>query len=250
MRAFRAFWAACKDLFDELMLLAVCNFLWLVISGPLLILAYLSLGGGYLVFSIALALLAVLPLGPATVGLAAVTHRISEGRASTWRDFFSGMRRYARPSWIVMGVWMIVMIFIIVDLIFYSNVPNTFGFTMMIFWFNAMLLWFGALIYLFPLLVLQDEPNLRTLARNAFLMTMGRPIFTLITLVLMIVISILSLFIPILPLFLTFGFLAQWSMRATLELVKDAEERRAALEEAERRKNQPAERIPPWRMKQ
>ena len=247
MRAFRAFWAACKDLFDELLLLAICNILWLFISGPLLVLSYASLAGGFLVIGIAFALLAVLPLGPATAGLAAVAHRVAEGRASTWRDFFSGMRRYARTSWIVMGVWMIVWILIIVDLVFYSNVPNTFGFTMMVFWFNMMLLWFGALIYLFPLVVLQETPSLRLLARNAFLMTMGRPIFTLINLVLMAIFVVLSLILPVLPLFLTFAFFAQWSMRATLELVKEAEERRAALEEAEGRKQQPAERIPPWR---
>jgi uncharacterized membrane protein YesL len=247
VRAFRAFWSACKDLFDELMLLAICNFLWALISGPLLVLSYASLSGGFVVIGCAFALLAVLPLGPATAGLASVAHRIAEGRASSWRDFFAGMRRYARPSWIVMGVWMIVLIIIVVDLIFYSNVPNTFGFTMMVFWFNMMLLWFGALIYLFPLLILQEQQNLRLLARNAFLMTMGRPVFTLITVVLMAIFTVISLILPVLPLFLTFAFFAQWSMRATLELVKDAEERRAALEEAEGRKRQPAERIPPWR---
>jgi len=250
VRAFRAFWAACKDLFDELMLLAICNILWVLISGPLLLLAYAALVGGALVFAIAFALLAVLPLGPACAGLAAVAHRVAEGRASTWRDFFAGMRRYTRPSWIIMGVWMVVLLLIIVDLFFYSNMPNTFGFTMMIFWFNLMLLWFGALIYLFPLLILQDEPKLRALARNAFLMTMGRPIFTLITLVLMLAISIASVIVPPLAIFITIGFLGQWSMRATLELVKEAEERRLALEEAAERNKRPAERIPPWRTKQ
>jgi len=99
------------------------------------------------------------------------------------------------------------------------------------------------------LMILQEKFNLRQLARNTFLLTMGRPIFTLITLALLILVLVISSFVPILPVFFTFGFMAQCSMRATMELVKEAQERRAELEEKNKPK-EPAERIPPWRMKQ
>lgn len=249
MRAFRAFWAACKDAFDELRWIAVNNLVWAILSIPLLFFAFNAFVAGFWLFAVVLSMLAVIPLGPSTAALVAVSYKISDGRAVKWADYFSAMRQYAVSSWKVMGIWMAVLLFIVLDLFFYSGIANAFGFGMTIFWFYVLVLWFGTLIYVFPLLILQEQFNLRQLARNTFLLTMGRPIFTLITLILLITVVVISSFVPILPVFFTFGFLAQCSMRATMELVKEAEERRAELEEKNKPK-EPAERIPPWRMKQ
>ena len=232
MSPFRALWAALRDMFDELLLLGICNILWLLINAPLLGLSFVALGTGASLVSGVLALLAVLSLGPTTAGLYHVAHRIVEGRASTWRDFFVGMRQYAKPSWKLAGIWMIVFILIVSDLAFYSGITNTFGLVMIIVWLNLLALWLGALIYIFPLMLLQEEPSLKLLARNTLLMAAGRPLFTVITLILMLVVVALSVFIPIILVLIGVALLAQWSFRATLTLVKESEERRAALEEA------------------
>jgi hypothetical protein len=62
-------------------------------------------------------------------------------------------------------------------------------------------------------------------------MTFGRPVFTLITLVLMAIIVVTSIWLPILLLLATFAFLAIWSFRATLTLIAEAEARRAEAAE-------------------
>jgi uncharacterized membrane protein YesL len=104
---------------------------------------------------------------------------------------------------------------------------------MTIFWLYLLVIWFAVLIYLFPLLILQDRPSLRTLGRNVLVLTLGRPVFTLFTLAIMAVIVTVTLIVPLLPVIITFALLAQWGFRATLLLIKEMEDRRAAQAEAE-----------------
>ncbi|MBC8075083.1 MAG: hypothetical protein H7Y32_03325 [Chloroflexales bacterium] len=232
MRVFRALWSAFRDVYDELMVLIICNLLWVLIAGPLLFLTVAILGAGFWFSAAILAMVASVPLGLASVGLASVCYRITEGLASSWRDFFAGLRRHARMGMAVAAIWMAALIVIVVDIYFYSQMSNTIGAVMTIFWIYLLVIWFAVLIYLFPLLILQDRPRLRTLGRNVLVLTLGRPIFTLLTLVLMTVIIVLSVFIPLLPLIITFALLAQWGFRAALLLIKEMEDRRAAEAEA------------------
>jgi hypothetical protein len=81
-------------------------------------------------------------------------------------------------------------------------------------------------------MILQTDKRVRVIARNAIVMVLGRPIFTLVTLILMVLLgAVLGTFVPLLPLLLTFAFLAIWSFRATNTLIAEAEARRAAQEE-------------------
>lgn len=233
MRVFRAMWAAFRDVYDEMMLLIICNLLWVLIAGPLLALALALVGASFWLGAIIVALLGSVPLGLASAGMASVAFRITEGLASSWRDFFAGMRRHARMGVLVALIWMAVLIVIVVDIAFYSGLSNTIGAVMTIFWLYLLVIWFAVLIYLFPLLILQDRPSLRTLGRNVLVLTLGRPVFTLVTLVLMIAIVTVTLIVPLLPLIITFALLAQWGFRATMLLIKEMEDRRAALAEAE-----------------
>ncbi len=234
IRAFRALGKAIKDVFEELLLLIMCNLIWALISLPLLLAAYITLADLQNIWlAVLLSLLAVLPMAPATAGLYVVAHRTSEGRVSKIGDFFGGMRRYALPAWRTLGIWMIGFIIILVDLQFYAGVTNFVGSLILGLWFWLLVIWLGLLIYIFPLILLQEQPSLRIIARNAFLMTLGRPIFTLITLVLMGALVLICVIFPLLtvliPLILV-ALLAQWSMRATQELIKEAEERQAAAQ--------------------
>lgn len=243
VRVFRALWTSFRDVYDELMLLIVCNLLWVVIAGPLLALTFISTLSGlsvpegaglvYWALVVIMALVASVPLGLASAGLASVSYRITEGLASSWRDFFAGLRRHARMATAASAIWMAALIVILVDIYFYSGLGTTIGAVMTIFWLYLLVIWFALLIYIYPLLVLQDRPQLRTLGRNLMVLALGRPVFTLFTLALMAVIVVLSIFVPLLPLIITFALLAQWGFRATLLLIKEMEDRRAAEAEAE-----------------
>jgi uncharacterized membrane protein YesL len=202
-----------------------------LISAPLVLFAIFLFGVGSTVLSAVVALLAVLPMGPSNAGLCTVAQRVTEGRVISWRLFFQGFREYLTLSWRVYGLWMIGFIVIVGNLSFYSTMASNIGGLLLVLFLYFLLVWCGLLIYLGPLMLLQTDKRIRVIARNAFLMVVGRPFFTLITLILMVLINALVFIVPIVPLLLTFAFLAIWSFRATTTLIADAEARRLARQE-------------------
>jgi uncharacterized membrane protein YesL len=142
------------------------------------------------------------------------------------------MREYATLSWKVYGLWMIGLVLILFNLLFYNRTGNTIGSFISVLFLYVGLVWLGLLIYIGPLMVLQTDKRLRTIARNAALMTFGRPVFTAVTLILMGIIVVISYLLPIFPIIITFAFLALWGFRATTTLIAEAEARRAAAEQS------------------
>lgn len=230
MNIFRTFWLSVKDLLDELFVLAIVNLLWVLINAPLVVIAGALLNGGAFAPGIVVALLCLLPMAPTTAGLYTVAQRVTEGRAISWRLFFQGLREHTTLSWRIYGPWALGLLLILVNLQFYGQMGSNVGAFLYILFLYFLLVWFALLIYIGPLMLLQSDKRIRVVARNAFLMALGRPIFTLVTLVMMGAIVLLSIWLLILPLALTFSFLALWSFRATTTLVAEAEARRAARE--------------------
>ncbi len=228
VRPFRIFWVALCDLMDELWVLMACNVLWSLIGLPLLLLTLVLFSQGFVWPPIVAGLLAVLPLATATAGLYSVAQRISEGRACHVRDFFVGMRRYMLPGWYTAGLWSIGLLVILVNLQFYARLPNLFGIVLTGFWLVVLLIWLCMLVYMFPLLLIQPQTRWWVRMRYAFALAMGRPLFTLVTLILMLFLVLLTALVPVLSLVVTVVLLAQWSMRATLLLLEEAEAHRAA----------------------
>jgi uncharacterized membrane protein YesL len=231
MGAFRVFWQAGRDLFDELFGLMAVNLLWLLISSPLLIAAFVLFTAGIPILAGVVALLAVLPMGPANAGLTLIAQRVSEGRAFSWRLFFDGFRAPRVLAWQVYGLWMLGLILLLVNLGFYGGMASAVGAFLTVLFLYILLIWFSLLIYLGPLTALQTDLRLRTIWRNAAVLAFGRPVFTLLTALLMSVIGALSLFVPLLVLLLTASFYAVWGFRATTGVIAASEERRRSLEE-------------------
>jgi uncharacterized membrane protein YesL len=231
MGAFRTFWQAGRDLFDELFGLMFVNLLWVLISMPLLALAFFFLSSGVPIAAGITLLLAVLPLAPASAGLSLIAQRVVEGRTFGWRMFFDGFRETRVLSWQVYGLWMIGLLLVFVNLGFYGQFSSAIGAFLSVLFIYILLIWLSLLIYLGPLMVLQNDKRVRTIWRNALILALGRPFFTLATTVLMAIIGTLSVAIPLLGLLLTAAFFAVWGFRATTNVIAAAEERRRALEE-------------------
>ena len=229
MNIFRTLWKSLKDLFEDLFILALVNILWILINAPLAVVIFFALSNATALY-IAM-LLSVLTLGPTNAGLYAVAERVTDGRTSSWRDFFAGMRANPVLSWKVYGLWMLGLIVILVNLQFYSLNGTTIASFLYVLFLYFTIVWFGFLMYIGPLMQLQTDKRIRTIARNAALMTFGRPLFTLVTLALMAIITFASIWLPILFLLATASFLAVWSLRAVLTLIAEAEARRTAAEE-------------------
>jgi len=229
MNIFRTLWKSLKDLFEDLFILALVNILWILINAPLAVVGFFALSNSTGLY-IAM-LLSVLTLGPTNAGLYAVAERVTDGRTSSWRDFFAGMRAYPVLSWKIYGLWMLGLVVILVNLQFYNLNGTTIGSFLYVLFLYFTVVWFAFLMYIGPLMQLQTDKRIRTIARNAALMTFGRPLFTLVTLALMAIIIFASIWLPILLLLATVSFLALWSFRAVLTLIAEAEARRTAAEE-------------------
>ncbi|HWQ13172.1 MAG TPA: hypothetical protein VNL77_10245 [Roseiflexaceae bacterium] len=231
MGAFRVFWQAGKDLFDELFGLIFVNVLWVLISMPLLVLAFVLFAGGNPIPAAVVALLGVLPMAPSNAGLSLIAQRVTEGRTFEWRMFFDGFRELRVLSWQVYGIWMLGLILILVNLGFYGQIEAGAGAVLTILFLYILLIWFALLSYLGPLTVIQSDRRPRTVWRNAAVLALGRPFFTLLTTLLMALVATLSIWIPLLLILLTASFFAVWGFRATTTLISDSEERRRAREE-------------------
>ncbi len=224
----RPIWTALRDVLDELMLLLGCNLIWCLLCLPLLWLSYVLLTAGATVPA-ALALLAtVLPAGPATAALAYVANRVCEGRATRLGEYFGAMRSYARRGWILLGVWTLGLLIILVDIGFYLRVDNLAGSVILGLWIYLLAVWLALLIYIFPLMAMHEPFSLRQIARSAGLMVVGRPIFTVVNLALMLLVIWGSLLLVLPLLVVTVAFLNVWSARATVALIEDARRRSGA----------------------
>ena len=226
MNIFRTFWKSVRELFDDLFVLAIINVLWILINAITFLIVGAAIStGSFGLIGVAL-MLGVISLGPSTAGLYSIAERVTEGRTSSWRDFIAGMRANAKLSWQIYALWMLGLVVLLFNLQFYSlNGSQVSAFVSVVILY-FMLVWFGILIYLGPLMLIQTDKRIRTIARNAVLMAIGRPIFTLFTLVLMAVILVTSIWLVILLFMVTFSFLTLWGFRATLTLIAEAEARR------------------------
>ncbi|MFO7167343.1 MAG: hypothetical protein DIU80_004870 [Chloroflexota bacterium] len=231
MGAFRTFWQAGRDLFDELFGLMFANLLWLLISMPLLGLAFFLFAAGSPLAAGVVALLSVLLFAPANAGLTLIAQRVVEGRTFEWRLFFEGFREPRVLSWQIYGLWMIGLLLILVNLGFYGQLANGIGAFLTVLFLYILVIWFSLLIYLGPLSIIQTDRRVRTVWRNALILALSRPFFTLLTTFLMGIIATLSIWIPLLLILLTAAFFAVWGFRATTNVIAEAEERRRALEE-------------------
>ncbi|MGQ9613734.1 hypothetical protein [Chloroflexus sp.] len=225
---FRVFWQALRDLFDEFLLLTFANIIWAALSVPLFSIAYVAMVSNAALPAAAAALVGVLPAAPAFGGLYALSKRITEGRASKLTDFFAGMRTYALLAWRLYGIWMAGLALILWNLAFYAGVPGLLGGLLIGFFLYLFMLWSAIIIYAFPMMVLLEQPSLRQIARNALILIVSRPIYTLITMLLMGFILFVSSLVLVVP-FLLFSvsLLAVWGVRATQFLTDDAQARQA-----------------------
>jgi hypothetical protein len=226
MNIFRTFWKSVRELFDDLFILAIVNILWVLINAlALLIIAAAATSGSVGLVGVAL-LLSVISFGPSNAGLYTIAERVTEGRTSSWRDFIAGLRANARLSWQVYGLWMLGLVVFLFNMQFYSLNGSQVSAFLTVLFLYLLVVWFGILIYIGPLMLIQTDKRIRVIARNAALMTFGRPLFTLGTLVLMAIIFVTSVWLVILLFTVTFSFLALWGFRATLTLIAEAEARR------------------------
>jgi uncharacterized membrane protein YesL len=172
----------------------VANIVATLFSLPLLLLLALAAG---LTRS-----LSVLPLGivlllgilpnPAAAGVQFVARELAHKEPIYVREHWDGLRRYAIPS---LKLWLLSLLgtaIIGFNVIFYAGLHSAFAGLLTIVWLYILLTWLAVHLYVFPLLIEQEVKGALLVYRNAVVIAITRPLFTLILVPLWVVVLLLA----------------------------------------------------------
>lgn len=194
--------SSLKDFYDELFLFVIINLLCFLLSIPLITLA------------------------PALAGVYYVTNHLAHGRYRTeWRDFFVGFKQYLAKSWQVLLADLFLLLLIVSNIIFYNSMPNQIVRLVSILWLYLLAFWLGLQIYLFPLLMEQEDKRLLLIFRNAIVLTLKHPLFTIAFLLVILLLLVISLALVAPIVVLLISLVAFLSNRALLTLIGEYPER-------------------------
>ena len=194
--------SSLRDFYDELFLFVAINLLCVLLSIPLVTLA------------------------PALAGVHYVANHLAHGRYTvTWRDFFVGFRQYFAKSWQVLLADLVLLVGIIANIEFYAGMTNEILRSISIVWLYLIAYWLALQIYLFPLLIEQKDKRLLLIFRNAIVLTIKHPLFTIILLVVILLLLLISVALALPVVLLSISLVAFLSNRAVLVLIWEYPER-------------------------
>ncbi|MCD6289354.1 MAG: hypothetical protein J7M34_02540 [Anaerolineae bacterium] len=221
MRAFSVVFRSIRDFYEEMFLLVSLSIVWWVpvIAITVLVLPLARSLPSWLVGA-AVAVLAVL-LAPLTTGLCQIGYRIAYELRVDSSFFKESVREFFWPS-VKLGLLnVVILVTIIVNLLFYARFPGTLR-LITILWIYVLIMWGAAQLYLFPLLIEQQEPRVLMAVRNAAVLVLTRPLFTLIVLLLAFILTALCTVLPVLLILIWPGLMALISTRALAVILEEA----------------------------
>lgn len=170
----------------------------------------------------ALMSLPIITAPAAWAGLVHLSHVAQTQQQVSMSDFWDGFRASFWRGLVVGFVTLIVLAVNLTNLVVYAPGEGVGAFTLRVVWISAVIVWLSILLYLWPLLEEMETPTLLGGLRNAALMLLRHPFFTLGLwpgIVLLAVVS--TIFFPAWML-LTGGFIAALSTTATRDRLRAA----------------------------
>ncbi|MDY7039846.1 MAG: hypothetical protein SVX38_03180 [Chloroflexota bacterium] len=174
--AFQIFSGSTRDLWDEMFILT---------------------GAGLVTFIL---MLTVVGAPPALAGLFHLTLLVVRKKRVEFGDFWVGFRRYFWSSWKLLGLGLVVTVVMAAN-IAYCLSPQQHELVLRLMgWINvyALIVWLGTQVYALPLLVRMEDQRTFPILRNALLLCLGYPLFTLTLLALLTLTLIISVAVPLL----------------------------------------------------
>lgn len=177
MKAFLVMGRSLKALYDELFLWVWLSVLWWI--GTVLI----------------------LPAAPVMVGLHMAANRVANYKRVDSGFFYESARQYIGKGWLLYLLNLLMVAGVIFNVVFYFNNTAAWAQIVGIIWIWVLLLLVMANQYFFPLFWQQDEPSIKMILRNAFLLSIRYPLYTFLMLIFQILLIVIS-FVTVLPIFL------------------------------------------------
>lgn len=195
-----------RDWWDEMFVFVGVNLLWAVLAIP------------------------IVTIFPATMGAYYITYEKAHGRRIEFDFFWQGFRQYFGKSWALGAINTIITFLLIVNILFYLQQPNWL-FYLTILWIYIAILWLGVQLYVFPLTIEQEDKSIKLIYRNAALVAMSRPLFTLIIALLQLVILAISIVLSPLLLLVYIPLSGLIGNHALISALEHIEERQARAKE-------------------
>jgi uncharacterized membrane protein YesL len=180
---FSVFGRASRLLWEELFLLGVTSFTWLLFG------------------------LSVLALPPLTVGLVYVTNQVARGNAISYTMLFSGAWRYLSRSYIWGAINAFVILLFLADLMYYQQLPGDTGTVAVTLAILLVLAWSVVQLLTLPLLIELGPKSLKAAFRQALVLTISQPGFVIGLVIATALLALFCWFMPVL-IGLAFSYLA------------------------------------------
>lgn len=235
---------AFLDLYEEWFSLIGANLICFVCFIPglfvLLALAGIALqraeGGQIAVLLLPLIPIGILAGGPAMAGVHCLTNPIPHEKRIEFSYFWEGFKRYYLKSWQILGLWVGGTVIMATNIWFYRmwwQQGTQIAIVPVILFLWITVLWLAIEPYLFPLLLEQEDKRVLLIFKNAILLALANPGFTVLLIVLLGATLLLSLVFPPLLLLATFSLVALVDNRAIVRLIVRLEEQRARYQMTE-----------------
>jgi uncharacterized membrane protein YesL len=150
-------------------------------------------------------------------GLVRMSHTALTSPTASLRDFWDGFKENLRRGLVVALVNVVIIVINVVNLLSYQGLVGLQYDLLRTVWIGSLAAWFSVQLYAFPLLYEMEKPSLVGAFRNAALMLLLNPLFTLLLWVGIVPIAILSSVFPALWLLLTGGIFAALGTIAVLD---------------------------------
>ncbi len=180
----RVGWRAIRHLNHRSHLYVWGNILWLILSLPLV-----TAPGAWM----------------ALVRLSYVMHR---DPGVTMDDFWKGFRENWRRGIILAFINALILVINLGNLISYWNMPGLLGFFLRASWGFVLVAWFALQLYAYPLFFAMEKPTLFGAFRNAGVMILQNPLYTLVIVIIGAIFIALGVVLPPILILLTGGAVA------------------------------------------
>ncbi len=197
MRVLRVIGLSIRDFYEEMFLFVPLNLVWW------------------------LAAVLVIPLAPATAGLCHLGYRIAHEQRVDSSFFKEAFREFFWPSLKIGILNVVILITFTVNLWFYAQVDGWVRLISII-WIYGLILWAAAQLYLFPLLFEQKEPKALMVLRNAAVLVLAQPLFTLGVSILALILTAICFALPVLAVLVWPGLMALIGTRALANVLEQA----------------------------
>ncbi|MBN1681401.1 MAG: DUF624 domain-containing protein [Anaerolineae bacterium] len=193
---------------------------WEAIAQAVIDVRYVGVTLAYINVLCVLSSVLIVTAPPATAALYVLTREIGYRRPVGWRDFMRALKTYFFVGW----RWALLNAaaggIIFANLIFYSYMDKSIGLPLIGLWLGLTFVWVVVQMYCFPVLLEQARPSVRTALRNAVVLSLRYPLFTLTYALIAGFFVFLSVIVPYLWALITPALLAFFYNRAVYYLVQ------------------------------